>query len=134
MTKLNDIVMTEQDYARLRRLVERRRMTDAVDELDSELERATVVGPHEIPPDTVTMNSSVDLEDLDTGERQVISVVFPGAAAPKRGRVSVLAPLGTALLGYRAGDVIEWPMPGGGRRFRIQRVRFQPEAAGRFDL
>jgi regulator of nucleoside diphosphate kinase len=133
MTKLNDIVMTGHDYARLRRLVDRRRMTEAVDALDSELERATVVESHEIPPDTVTMNSSIDLEDLDTGERQVVSVVFPGAAAPKRGRVSVLAPLGTALLGYRAGEVIEWPMPGGPRRFRIQRVRYQPEAAGHFD-
>jgi regulator of nucleoside diphosphate kinase len=134
MTKLNDIVMTGHDYARLRRLVDQRRMTDAVDALDSELERATVVGPHEIPADTVTMNSSIDLEDLDTGERQVISIVFPGAAAPKRGRVSVLAPLGTALLGYREGEVIEWAMPGGSRRFRIKRVRYQPEAAGRFDL
>jgi regulator of nucleoside diphosphate kinase len=75
------------------------------------------------------MNSEVALRDLDTGEELVLTLVFPAAANAEARRVSVLAPLGTAVLGYRARDVIEWQVPGGMRRLRVERVLYQPEAA-----
>lgn len=133
MSESNEIVLTELDHDRLWRLVERARNNEAVTDLETELERAIVVRPQELPPDVVSMNSRVELEDLETCERMVISVVFPGESAPSKGRISVLAPMGTALLGCRADEVLEWRMPGGPRRLRVARVLYQPEAEGRFD-
>lgn len=129
-----DIVMTEEDHGRLSQLIEGarlRRFRDLahVEQLDEELERARVVSADEIPPDVVTMNSQVALRDLDTGEEIVMTLVFPREANTEQRKVSVLAPLGTAVLGYRAGDVIEWEMPAGKRRLKVERVLYQPEAS-----
>jgi regulator of nucleoside diphosphate kinase len=87
-----------------------------------------------IPPDVVTVNSRVEVEDLQTGDRKVVTVVFPDAADARAGKVSVLAPLGVAVLGSRVGEVVECHRPGGPRRLRVNRLLFQPEAAGRYDL
>lgn len=98
--------------------------------LDQELEKAIIVDEAEIPCDVVTMNSRVRVRDLATREEFVWAIVFPQAASAKRNRVSVLAPIGTALIGYRAGDTVELQMPSGTRRLRIVEVEYQPEAAG----
>lgn len=129
-----DIVMTEQDHEKLTQLlngVRQRRFRDLahVEQLDTELDRARIVSADEIPPDVVTMNSQVALRDLDTGEDIVMTLVFPHEANVEKRKVSVLAPLGTAVLGYRAGDVIEWEVPAGTRRLKVERVLFQPEAS-----
>jgi regulator of nucleoside diphosphate kinase len=128
------IFVTETDFERLRRLVDGRRggnLSDFeyLDTLEQELDRAEIVEPHAIPRDVITMNSEVRLQDLDSGEEKVYRLVFPG---PFRGdnSVSILAPIGTALLGYRTGDVIEWRVPKGIRRLKILEVLYQPEAAG----
>lgn len=130
-----DIFVTEVDLQKLTNLLARLVRRDArdselFDRLEAELERAHVVPPDEIPADVVTMNSELAVRDLDSGEEKVFSVVFPSEANADRQKISVLAPLGTAVLGYRAGDVIEWNVPGGARRLKIERVLFQPEAAG----
>lgn len=130
-----DIFVTEEDAGRLRTLlvgVRERSVRDRehLQQLDDELDRARVVPASEIPPDVVTMNSELALRDLDTGEEMVFRIVFPSEANADQHRISVLAPLGTAVLGYRAGDAIEWVVPGGTRRLRIERVLYQPEAAG----
>jgi regulator of nucleoside diphosphate kinase len=129
-----DIFITEEDHEKLTQLlngVRQRRFRDLahVEQLDAELDRARVVSAEEIPPDVVTMNSQVVLRDLDTGEDQVLTLVFPHEANVEGRKVSVLAPLGTAVLGYRAGDVIEWQVPAGTRRLKVERVLFQPEAS-----
>lgn len=128
-----DIFVTDIDFDRLNGLVagaRRSRMNqEHVDQLADELERAHIVSPDEIPPDVVTMNSRVELRDLDTGDTMVFVLVFPTEANVDQQRISVLAPLGTAVLGYRAGAVIEWQVPARTRRLRIERVLFQPEAA-----
>ena len=129
-----DIFMTEEDHQKLTQLlngVRQRRFRDLahVEQLDTELDRARVVSADEIPPDVVTMNSQVALRDLDTGEDIVMTLVFPHEANVEGRKVSVLAPLGTAVLGYRAGDVIEWEVPAGTRRLKVERVLFQPEAS-----
>lgn len=100
------------------------------DSLVKELERAIVVSPKDVPPDVVTMNSRVVLRDLDTSERMEYTLVFPKDANVENGAISVLAPVGTAILGYAKGDVVEWPVPSGKRRIQIEKLLYQPEAAG----
>jgi regulator of nucleoside diphosphate kinase len=129
------IVITGDDMARLRELVQRgwmasRRDQAHLEELDQELERAEVVAAEDVSPDVVTMHSTVRVRDLDDGSTVVYTLVFPMEADIDRKRISVLAPIGTALIGYRTGDLIEWATPGRTRRLRIEEVLFQPEAAG----
>jgi regulator of nucleoside diphosphate kinase len=91
-------------------------------DLGVELDRALVLAPGEMPANVVTMHAMVRVLDLQSGERQEVVLVSPAEADVKARRISVLAPLGTALLGYREGDEVEWLMPGGLRRLRIERV------------
>jgi len=102
--------------------------------LDQELQRAQVVAPKDIPGDVITMNSQVLLIDLTSNEEITLSLVYPADADISQNKISVLAPVGTAMVGYRVGDTIEWPVPAGLRRLKVKQVLFQPEAAGRFDL
>ena len=110
-------------------LVERRYL----DDLEHELERATSVAPEDVPPDVITMNSTARLRDLDTDETIDYTVVYPRDADANAQRISVLAPIGTALLGFRAGDTVEWPIPAGRIRLQVEAVTFQPERAGQHD-
>jgi regulator of nucleoside diphosphate kinase len=130
--------MTEFDLRRLDALLERIRRQvkppPTLTVLEREIERAEVVKSEEVPADVVTMNSQVQILDLDTAERRNVTLVFPAMAGIEEGRVSVLAPLGTALLGSREDTSIEWATPRGVRRLRVERIVYQPEAAGRFDL
>lgn len=128
------IFITETDYVKLQRLVAGRRASGAdaehLNELEQELERAEVLDDNEtIPPDVVTMNSEVRLMDLDSGDTRVYKLVFPSQARSEN-TLSVLAPIGTAILGYRAGSIIDSRVPRGVRRLKILEVLFQPEAAG----
>jgi len=135
---MGSIAVTQFDFDRLERLVDRLRTKDnlptVAKALEDELDRAEIVAPQEVPSDVVTMNSEATVRDLGTGEVEKLRVVFPGAAAPRKGAISVLAPLGLALLGTRAGDEVSWEVPGGLRRLRVESVTYQPEAAGRYDL
>ena len=129
------ILITEDDMARLLDVVSRsrvalRRDQGHVEELQRELERAEVVAAGDVPPDVVTMHSTVQVRDVNARVSSVYTIVFPVEADAAARRISVLAPVGTALIGYRTGDVIEWPTPGGIRRLLIEAVLFQPEAAG----
>ena len=105
-----------------------------LDQLRGELERAQIVTPQEIPGDVITMNSTVALTDLDTGEDETYTLVYPENADTTQGKVSILAPIGTAMLGYRVGDVFEWEVPAGKRRLKVTKIHYQPEASGNFDL
>lgn len=132
MTKT--LYITDSDRDTLVRLLSSRQPAHhdvkALVDLRVELERATVVPPEAIPADVVTMNSVVRLTDLDTGRRGEYALVFPGHADFRLGRLSVLAPVGTALLGQREGDVVEWVVPAGTKRFRIDAIVYQPETDG----
>ena len=130
------IYVTSLDKARLTSLLEARRgqaREDArtLEALEEELDRAVVVDAAHLPPDVVTLDSRVQLIDLDSGEELLFAVVLPSRANADEGRLSVLAPLGMAVLGYRSGEVIEWDVPGGRRRLRVTHVLYQPEAAAR---
>ena len=96
--------------------------------LQNELRRATILPVDKIPADVITMNSRAELIDLESNERMEFTLVLPSDADIDAGKISVLAPLGTAMLGYRVGDEFEWPVPYGARRLRVEKVHFQPEA------
>jgi regulator of nucleoside diphosphate kinase len=126
------IYISKPDYQRLRTLVALHRAGRdgaAADRLDAELDRAIVVEPGEMPPDVVTLQSRVSYVEARTGAVREVVLVEPAAADPSAGRVSVLAPVGAALVGLRRGDVIEWPLPDGrNAQYRILDV-VQPEPA-----
>lgn len=127
------ILITREDKRRLLRILPRIG-TEYVDREDlillaEEIERAVEVEPDDVPADVVTLNSTARVTDLENGATTDYTIVMPGEANYEAGKISVLAPLGTALLGYRVGDEIEWEMPRGVRRLRIDAVLFQPEAA-----
>jgi len=137
--KQRDIYITEFDVTRLRDVLKARlrveaRDRDHLDTLESELDRAHVVDPSAVPKDVVTMNSQVRIQDVDTGMENVYTLVFPSDASIPEKKLSILAPIGTALLGVRAGETVDWPVPAGVRTVRIKEILYQPEAAGDYHL
>ena len=101
--------------------------------LKSKLDQARVLEPPEMPSDVVTMNSTARLRDLDTDEVETYTLVYPGFTDTTDNRVSVLAAIGTAILGRRAGDVIKWETSFGRLSLKVEEVRFQPERDGNYD-
>jgi regulator of nucleoside diphosphate kinase len=140
MGKQTNIYITKPDYERLTKLIEiaREREGDAnreyLDRLEEELNRAEVVQQQDIPADVITMRSTVRVKDLDTSEEVIYRLVFPTEANYDQGKISVLAPIGTAMLGYRRGDVIDWQVPSGVRRLSVEEVLYQPESKGEYHL
>lgn len=133
--KHRDIYITDLDMKRLSELLEVARRFNERDpadlaELAAELERAQVVPSAQIPADIITMNSTVRLEDLETGEEMTYTLVFPNEANIDQHKISVLAPIGTAMLGYRVGDTLEWQVPAGISRLKVKQIVYQPEANG----
>jgi regulator of nucleoside diphosphate kinase len=128
-----DIIITDTDLQRLLPVVEQHD-THASEALSTELHRALIVGQREVPADVVTMHSEVVYEDCDTFARRRVRVVYPHQADATRGRISVLAPIGSALLGLRVGQSIIWPVPTGPKRIRVVDIEYQPEACGDFAL
>jgi len=134
---MNTIYLTEKDYERLHSLVQVQRQNGgaaAVNGLCQELKRAKVVASEEVPTDVVTMNSLVRLKDLTSGNVMEITVVYPKDADLASRKISVLAPVATAILGCKVGDDIEWPAPQGMLKYKIEEILYQPEAAGDFYL
>jgi regulator of nucleoside diphosphate kinase len=121
---LDLLIVTETDLAMLRRLLPH-------DELQRELDRAIVVSPEAVPREVVTMNSRVRYVDESTGEHRLVTIVYPMDADASEGKISVLAPVGAALIGLSIGQAIEWDFPDGiRRRLRVEDVSYQPESAG----
>jgi regulator of nucleoside diphosphate kinase len=136
--KENPIIVTQTDLARLKASIDRIGQNERRDQhhlvaLEGELARAKPIASEAVPGNLVTMNSKVRLKDLDSQKEFVYTLVYPNDADPANGRVSVLAPVGTALLGNRVGSDIEWAVPAGMRRLRVEEILFQPEAAGQFN-
>ncbi|WP_253715876.1 nucleoside diphosphate kinase regulator [Bdellovibrio bacteriovorus] len=134
MAQNSSLVITDQDYERLALLLQHTESSNAA-VLEEELARATVVPQKEVPHDVVTMNSTVQFVDHDTHKESQITLVFPKDADVTKGKVSILAPVGIALIGLKVGQTIQWPMPNGQKReLQVTGIRYQPEAAGDWDL
>jgi regulator of nucleoside diphosphate kinase len=132
MNKRPEIILTSQDMERLDTLLDSLPAASfpGKTELQAELDRADVVEPQEIPPDVVTMNSKVRFA-LESGEEFCLTLVYPQDADGSAERISILAPVGSALLGLSTGEHIQWPKPGGGvMKVRLVEVIYQPERAG----
>ena len=127
------LVITDHDLQRLLPILEQSD-TPASELLDGELHRATIVEQRTVSPDVVTMNSEVVYEDFATGLRRTVRLVYPKDADASRGWVSVLAPIGSALLGLQVGQAIEWQLPSGRKEVFVVEIRYQPEARGDFHL
>ncbi|MBN2339687.1 MAG: nucleoside diphosphate kinase regulator [Acidobacteria bacterium] len=133
------IHITDYDMQRLRKLLEGTQHWNQKDReylahLEEEMDQAVVVPAKRVPSDVVTMNTQMRVTDLDTGKRMTIQLVFPSEADFEKGKISILAPIGTALIGYRAGDTVEWEVPNGTRHLQIEEIVYQPEAAGDYHL
>jgi regulator of nucleoside diphosphate kinase len=133
------IFITEKDRERLQKLINEAKEFHSGSEiylknLEQELSRAKLLASEKIPHNVVTMNSKVLLKDLDTGEKMVYTLVYPAEANLMEDKISVLAPVGTAIIGLREKDAIDWKIPDGLVRLEVEKILYQPEAAGDFDL
>lgn len=136
-TNPTQITLTQEDFERLSALIERYnggRLAPLAEALEDEVVRARVVSKDEIAKDIVTMNSRSVFRFLDTGDEREVTLVYPEQADVDTHRISVLAPIGTALLGLSVGQTIRWPTPEGERTLELIAVRYQPEASGDLHL
>ncbi|PLX59988.1 nucleoside diphosphate kinase regulator [Sedimenticola selenatireducens] len=134
MDKRPRIILTSQDLDRLEALLDTLPAGSfpGKSELQAELDRAEVVSPEAVSPDVVTMNSKVRFA-LESGEEFCLTLVYPKDMDGSAERISILAPVGSALLGLSVGEHIEWPRPGGGMmKVQLVEVIYQPERAGEF--
>lgn len=135
MSTAPNITVSELDAERLEALLDKL-PADAFPgraALEAELDRADIVDPKEVPPDVVTMNSTIRFLVASTGEEFTLRLVYPKDVDESGGTVSILAPVGSALLGLTQGDKIEWPKPGGGTlKVELVEILYQPERAGEY--
>ncbi|NPU96171.1 MAG: nucleoside diphosphate kinase regulator [Candidatus Omnitrophica bacterium] len=132
----NRIVLSEMDFQRIKEDIQNfrfqgdARLFGYVNNLEKELHHARVVPPEEIEADVVTMNSTVRVMDVKTKESTVYTLVYPHDANIDENKISVLSPIGCALIGCRVGEVVDVKVPSGVRQYRIEELLYQPEAAG----
>lgn len=131
------IIINNRDFVRLRKIIQDSRGHAGnryLKNLESELADAVLLEPEKIPDDVITMNTRVSFTDISESEEFIYTIVYPEDADIEQGRLSVLAPIGTALLGYRVGDEVAWEVPAGMKKFRIEKILYQPEANGDYHL
>jgi regulator of nucleoside diphosphate kinase len=133
---LRSIHITNQDLLRLRRVISSAARTSALDRqhldvLSAELDRAVIIDGDDIPPDVIRMGTHVRVRNSTSQQTEDYTLVYPWEADVHLNLLSVLAPLGTALLGYREGDEIDWRLPGGVRELRVERILRQVDVSTR---
>lgn len=133
------IILSKLDYSRIHKCIQDARQTNTIgineaENLLNELKSAKVVEPEEIPANVVTMNSVVRISFPETRKTLKFRIVYPDQANIKENRISIFSPVATALIGYRVSDEIEWIVPSGLTKLRIDEIIYQPEAAGDFNL
>ncbi len=134
MSEKPGITLSSLDVERLEKLLDAlpRGSIPGQTELRAELDRAVVVAPKNVPPNVVTMNSTVRFA-FESGKEFSLTLVYPENVNGDAKRISILAPVGSALLGMTVGEHIEWPRPGGGQmKLTVKEVLWQPERAGEF--
>ncbi|MCG6149952.1 nucleoside diphosphate kinase regulator [Leptospira levettii] len=130
--------ITNFDYIRLKNMIteySKRNKTNAnIEDLLGEIERAQKVDSTKIPANVVTMNSIIEIRNVNELDFDEFQLVFPEAANSSERKISILAPIATACLGYKVGDIIQWKVPHGVQQFQITDVKYQPEANGHYHL
>jgi len=126
------IYITHEDLEKLRALLSSatipERDQECIAELEEELDRAIIVESKDIPKQVITMNSKFCLRNLADNKVHILTLVYPHEADISKGKLSILAPIGVAVIGYRVCDIIEWEVPKGAIRIRVESIIYQPEA------
>jgi len=136
---MHRIIMNKLDYARILKCIQdgkSRKTINAAEaeNLLNELHAAKIVEPYEVPGDIVTMNSIVRIKFLKTGKEIRFQIVYPDQADMKANKISIFSPVATALIGYKVSDEIDWMVPSGLTKIRIEEIIYQPEAEGNYEL
>ena len=136
---MTNIIVNRLDYLRIIKQIDEARLNKTIDvseaeKLLHELNSAIILDPDKIPGDVVTMNSVIKISFADSGKQQEFKIVYPNDSNFKEKKVSIFSPIATALIGFRVGDLIEWIVPGGLTKIRIDEIIYQPEASGNFTL
>lgn len=136
---MSQIIFNKLDYSRIMDSIAEARLTRSIhaseaEKLLNELKSAKVVEPEEVPGDIVTMNSIVRISFLNTNKEVKFQIVYPNQADIKKNKISIFSPIATALIGYKVSDEIEWVVPSGLTKLRIDEIIYQPEASGDYNL
>lgn len=136
---MSNLVINRLDYARIKKCISDAKQFKSIsqheaEKLLNELNSAKIVEPEAVPANVVTMNSIVKISFLNTNKQLQFQIVYPGQANVKENKISIFSPIATALIGYKVKDEIEWIVPAGLTKLRIDEIIYQPEAAGDFDL
>jgi regulator of nucleoside diphosphate kinase len=136
---MSKIILNRIDYARIKKSISDAKQFKSIsnaeaEKLINELDSATIVEPEAIPSNVVTMNSIVKIRFLNTDKEVQFQIVYPHQANVKENKISIFSPIATALIGYKVKDEIEWIVPAGLTKLRIEKIVYQPEASGDYDL
>ena len=136
---MSHLIINRLDYTRIKNSISDAKQFKSISDADAgkligELNSAKIVEPQEIPNDVVTMNSIVKLSFLESNKQIQFQIVYPDQANMKENKISIFSPIATALIGYKVNDEIEWLVPAGPTRIRIDEIIYQPEAAGDYNL
>ncbi len=136
---MSNLIINKLDYARISKVINDAKLNRSIssveeEKLVNELNSATIVEPDAVPSDVVTMNSIVRLSFLNNNKQVKLQIVYPYQANVKANKISILSPIATALIGYKVKDEIEWIVPAGLTKIRIDEILYQPEAAGDYNL
>ena len=136
---MSKLIINRLDYARIKKSISDEKIFKSItnteaEKLLQELDAAKIVEPEAIPSNVVTMNSIVKLSFLNNDKNIQFQIVYPEQANIKENKISIFSPIATALIGYKVSDEVEWIVPAGLTRIRIDEIIYQPEAAGDFDL
>lgn len=136
---MSKIILNRIDYARIKKSISDAKQFKSIsnaeaEKLINELDSATIVEPEAIPSNVVTMNSIVKIRFVNTDKEVQFQIVYPHLANVKENKISIFSPIATALIGYKVKDEIEWIVPAGLTKLRIEKIIYQPEASGDYDL
>jgi len=136
---MEQIIVSRLDYARITKCIRDAKQFKSINKADAEkllaeLNAAKIVEPQAIPANVVTMHSIVKLSFLNSNKPVQFQMVYPEQANFKEQKISIFSPIATALIGYKVGDVIEWIVPAGLTKMRIDEIIYQPEASGDYSL
>lgn len=133
------IIMSKIDHVRIMSWLNKAMQSKTItateaEKLQNELENAEILEPEKIPGDVVTMNTIVKLTFLNNNKQVQFQIVYPNNSNIRENKISIFSPVATALIGYQVGDLIEWIVPSGMTKIRIDEIIYQPEAAGDYNL
>lgn len=136
---MSKLIVNRLDYARIKKCIGDAQQFKSINKTDAEkllneLNSAQIVEPEAVPSNVVTMNSIVKLSFLNNNQQVQFQIVYPDKANIKENKISIFSPIATALIGYKVKDEIEWIVPAGLTKIKIDKIIYQPEAAGDFDL